>query len=152
MGMPDDYCELHAHTNFSFLDGATHPEELIARAAQLALPALAITDHAGLYAAVRAWKAAGETETDAAREAGLQPVRPIIGLEITIPRTDDAEITVIRTTYGIVEDAAATQKNLSRRAGCGRSRGIADGVADGRGVTRYGLGSGEIGRKDRSSA
>ena len=89
MGMPDDYCELHAHTNFSFLDGATHPEELIARAAQLALPALAITDHAGLYAAVRAWKAAQETETDAARDAGLHPVRPIIGLELTIPRTDD---------------------------------------------------------------
>jgi DNA polymerase III alpha subunit len=89
MGMPDDYCELHSHTNFSFLDGATHPEELIARAAQLGLPGLAITDHAGLYAAVRAWKAAHETETDAAREAGLSPVRPIIGLEITIPRTDD---------------------------------------------------------------
>jgi len=89
MGMPDDYCELHAHTNFSFLDGATHPEELIARAAQLAVPALAITDHAGLYAVVRAWKAAQETETDAARDAGLSPVRPIIGLELTIPRTDD---------------------------------------------------------------
>jgi error-prone DNA polymerase len=89
MGTPDDYCELHAHTNFSFLDGATHPEELIARAAQLGLPSLAITDHAGLYAAVRTWKAAQETETDAAREAGLSPVRPIIGLELTIPRTDD---------------------------------------------------------------
>ena len=89
MGTPDNYCELHSHTNFSFLDGATHPEELIARAAQLGLPALAITDHAGLYAAVRAWKAAQETETDAAREAGLSPVRPIIGLEVTIPRTDD---------------------------------------------------------------
>ncbi|MGH2380534.1 MAG: DNA polymerase III subunit alpha, partial [Candidatus Limnocylindria bacterium] len=89
MGTPDDYCELHSHTNFSFLDGASHPEELIARAAQLGLPALAITDHAGLYAAVRSWKAAQETETDAAREAGLSPVRPIIGLEITIPRTDD---------------------------------------------------------------
>src|SRR5687768_3795058 len=89
MGMPDDYCELHAHTNFSFLDGATHPEELIARAAQLAMPALGITDHAGLYAAVRAWKAAQETETDAARDAGLQPVRPIIGLEIAVPRGDE---------------------------------------------------------------
>ncbi|MGH2417525.1 MAG: PHP domain-containing protein, partial [Candidatus Limnocylindria bacterium] len=89
MGMPDDYCELHAHTNFSFLDGAAHPEELIARAAQLGLPSLAITDHAGLYAAVRAWKAGQETETEAAREAGLSPVRPIIGLELAIPRTDD---------------------------------------------------------------
>ncbi|MEO7296351.1 MAG: PHP domain-containing protein, partial [Candidatus Limnocylindria bacterium] len=89
MGTPDDYCELHSHTNFSFLDGASHPEELIARAAQGGLPALAITDHAGLYAAVRSWKAAQETETDAAREAGLSPVRPIIGLEITIPRSDD---------------------------------------------------------------
>src|SRR5687768_13641079 len=89
MGTTDDYCELHAHSNFSFLDGASHPEELIARAAQLGLPSLAITDHAGLYAAVRTWKAAQETETDAAREAGLSPVRPIIGLELTIPRTDD---------------------------------------------------------------
>jgi DNA polymerase III alpha subunit len=90
MGMPDEtYCELHAHSNFSFLDGASHPEELVARAAQVGMPALAITDHAGLYAAVRTWKAAQETETDAAREAGLRPVRPIIGLEIAIPRTDD---------------------------------------------------------------
>ena len=89
MGTPDDYCELHAHTNFSFLDGASHPEELIARAALLGMPALALTDHAGLYAAVRAWKAAQETETDAARASGLSPVRPIIGLEITVPRTDD---------------------------------------------------------------
>jgi len=89
MGTPDDYCELHAHSNFSFLDGASHPEELIARAAQLGMPALAITDHAGLYAAVRSWKAAQETETDAARAAGLRPVRPIIGLELAIPRTDD---------------------------------------------------------------
>ena len=89
MGTPDGYCELHAHSNFSFLDGASHPEELIARAAQIGMPALAITDHAGLYAAVRAWKATQETETDAARAAGLTPVRPIIGLELSIPRTHD---------------------------------------------------------------
>ena len=88
-GTPDAYCELHAHTNFSFLDGASHPEELIARAALLGVPSLAITDHGGLYAAVRTWKAAQETETDAARAAGLSPVRPIIGLEIAVPRTDE---------------------------------------------------------------
>jgi error-prone DNA polymerase len=95
MDGPDGYCELHAHSNFSFLDGAAHPEELIARAAQLGLPSLAITDHAGLYAAVRTWKAAQETETDAARAAGLRPVRAIIGLELAIPRSD-AELRLAR--------------------------------------------------------
>jgi DNA polymerase III alpha subunit len=87
----DQYCELHAHSNFSFLDGASHPEELIARAAQLGLPALAVTDHAGLYAAVRLWKAAAQTRTDAARDAGLSPVTAIVGVELTIPR-DEAEL------------------------------------------------------------
>ena len=83
------YCELHAHSNFSFLDGASHPEELVGRAAQLGMPALAVTDHAGLYAAVRLWKAATQTRTDAARAAGLQPVAAIIGLELAIPRGEE---------------------------------------------------------------
>jgi DNA polymerase III alpha subunit len=98
MGMPDDlaaYCELHAHSNFSFLDGASHVEDLVAQAALLDLPALAITDHAGLYAAVRLVKAAEQTQTDAARSAGLSPVRPIIGLELSIPR-DENELRLVR--------------------------------------------------------
>ncbi len=90
-----DYCELHAHSNFSFLDGGSHVEDLVARAALLELPALAITDHAGLYAAVRLGKAAEQTETDAARGAGLAQVRPIIGLELAIPR-DEAELKAAR--------------------------------------------------------
>src|SRR5205814_6873204 len=84
----DDYCELHSHSNFSFLDGASHPEDLVARAALLEMPALAITDHAGMYGAVRLWKATQQTDTPAAREAGLVPVRPIIGVEIAIPRDE----------------------------------------------------------------
>src|SRR5205814_8115583 len=87
----DDYCGLHAHSNFSFLDGASHPEDLVARPALLATPALAITDHAGLYAAVRLWKATQQTATPAARDAGLVPVRPIIGVELAVPR-DDREL------------------------------------------------------------
>ena len=83
--MPDEYCELHAHSNFSFLDGASHPEELIGRAAVLGMPSLAVTDHAGLYAAVRLWKAAAQTRTEAARDAGLSPVSAIVGLELAIP-------------------------------------------------------------------
>ena len=96
MGMPDaTYCELHAHSNFSFLDGASHPEELIARAAQLGMPALAVTDHAGLYAAVRLVKAAAQTRTDDALAAGLSPVTAIIGIELTIPR-DPGELRLAR--------------------------------------------------------
>src|SRR2546423_1793859 len=82
----DAYCELHAHSNFSFLDGASHPEDLVARAALLEMPALAITDHAGMYAAVRLWKATQQTATPAARDAGLVPASPIIGVELAIPR------------------------------------------------------------------
>src|SRR4051794_18466849 len=47
------YAELHCHTNFSFLDGASHPEELAEEAARLGLAGLAVTDHDGLYGAVR---------------------------------------------------------------------------------------------------
>ncbi|MEX0663734.1 MAG: error-prone DNA polymerase [Acidimicrobiia bacterium] len=47
------YAELHCHTNFSFLDGASHPEELVDEAARLGLAALAVTDHDGFYGIVR---------------------------------------------------------------------------------------------------
>ncbi|MGH9267512.1 MAG: PHP domain-containing protein, partial [Acidimicrobiales bacterium] len=46
------YAELHCHSNFSFLDGASHPEELAEEAARLGLSALALTDHDGFYGVV----------------------------------------------------------------------------------------------------
>ncbi|MFE0593895.1 error-prone DNA polymerase [Micromonospora echinospora] len=61
LARPDDvvpYAELHAHTNFSFLDGASHPEELAEEAARLGLTALAVTDHDGFYGVVRFAEAA----------------------------------------------------------------------------------------------
>src|SRR3989304_2049941 len=66
-----------------------------ARAPALGMPALAVTDHAGLYAAVRLSKAAAQTRTDDARAAGLAPVTAIIGLELTIPR-DEEELRLAR--------------------------------------------------------
>jgi len=68
-----EYVELHCHTNYSLLDGASHPEELLDRALELGMNALAITDHDGLYGIVRFWRAA--TERD---------IRPIIGTELTL--------------------------------------------------------------------
>ena len=47
------YAELHCHSSFSFLDGASHPEELVEEAVRLGLEALAITDHDGFYGVVR---------------------------------------------------------------------------------------------------
>ena len=75
--MPSDptppYIELHAHSGYSFLDGASHPEELILRARELGYPALALTDHDGLYGSMEF--------AHAAREAGIQP---ITGAEVTL--------------------------------------------------------------------
>jgi error-prone DNA polymerase len=67
------YAELHAHSNFSFLDGASHPEELAAGAVRLGLSALALTDHNGLYGVVRF--------AEAARAFGLATV---FGAELTM--------------------------------------------------------------------
>jgi error-prone DNA polymerase len=52
------YAELHAHSSFSFLDGASSPEELVEEAARLGLEALALTDHDGFYGVVRFAEAA----------------------------------------------------------------------------------------------
>jgi error-prone DNA polymerase len=52
------YAELHCHSNYSFLDGASHPEELAEEAARLGLEAIALTDHDGMYGVVRFKEAA----------------------------------------------------------------------------------------------
>ncbi|MGN8246283.1 error-prone DNA polymerase [Cellulomonas soli] len=71
------YAELHAHSAFSFLDGASQPEELAAEAARLGLEALAITDHDGLYGVVRF--------SEAARAVHLPTV---FGAELHLPAPD----------------------------------------------------------------
>jgi error-prone DNA polymerase len=67
------YAELHCHSNYSFLDGASHPEELATEAARLGLEALALTDHDGFYGVVRF--------AEAARAVGLPTV---FGAEISL--------------------------------------------------------------------
>jgi len=77
-----DYVELHCHSAYSFLDGASRPEELVRRALELGYPALALTDHDGLYGSMEfaQW----------ARQEGIQP---ITGAEITLesPFADERE-------------------------------------------------------------
>jgi len=70
------YAELHAHSAFSFLDGASHPEELAAEGKRLGLKALAITDHDGLYGVVRFSEAAKAVELPTAFGAELHLPAP----------------------------------------------------------------------------
>jgi len=67
------YVELHAHSSYSFLDGASLPEELAARAAELGYDALALTDHDGVYGSL-----------EFAHMAKHLGVRPITGAELTL--------------------------------------------------------------------
>ncbi len=67
------YAELHCRSNFTFLEGASHPEELVERAIALGLEALALTDRDGVYGAVRFAKYAKPTKVGA-----------IVGCELTL--------------------------------------------------------------------
>ncbi len=59
------YAELGVTTNFTFLTGASHPEELVTRAAELGLKAIAITDRNSLAGVVRGWSALKELRREA---------------------------------------------------------------------------------------
>ena len=76
------YAELHCRSNFTFLDGASHPEELIERAREAGIATIALTDRDGLYGAVRF--------SSAAKRAGIQA---IVGSELTF--ADGAHIVLL---------------------------------------------------------
>jgi error-prone DNA polymerase len=75
------YAELHAHSAFSFLDGASTPEELVEEAARLGLRAVALTDHDGLYGVVRF--------AEAARELNMPTV---FGAELSLSNTSRTDV------------------------------------------------------------
>ncbi|MBM3747888.1 MAG: PHP domain-containing protein, partial [Acidobacteria bacterium] len=88
------YAELHAGSAFSFLRGASLPEELAARAAELGIPAVALLDRDGVYGAPRFHQAA--------KKAGI---RAHIGAEVT---ATDGRV------YPLVAESRAGYQNLCR--------------------------------------
>jgi error-prone DNA polymerase len=92
--MEGRYAELHAHSAFSFLDGANLPEDLAAEAARLGLEALALTDHDGLPGVVRL--------AEAARALGLPTV---IGAELGIGSTGRTAAAAGGGTHGLAGPA-----------------------------------------------
>jgi len=82
------YAELHAHSAYSFLDGASNPQELVVEAARLGLRAIALTDHNGLYGVVRFAEAAAELSA-----SGVE-IGTVFGAELSlgrVARTDDPD-------------------------------------------------------------
>ncbi|HEV2344608.1 MAG TPA: error-prone DNA polymerase [Actinocrinis sp.] len=118
------YAELHAHSGFSFLDGASDPEDLVAEAARLGLEALALTDHDGLYGVVRL--------AQAAKGSG---VRTVFGAELSLA-ADTVERTGIEDPLGahllLLARDVDGYRSLSKAigdahlAGAGKGRAVYD--------------------------
>jgi len=134
------YAELHCKTNFSFLEGASHADDLVARAMACGYSAIAVTDSNSLSGVVRAHSAAREIH-----ETHRDKLKLIIGAEITL---EDALPVVLwapnRTAYGklsrlITVGRRRAEKgqcilywqDLVEHAGCGTEGGLLAGV-DGR--------------------
>ncbi len=93
MGAP--YVELHAHSAFSFLDGASTPTELAAAAAELGYPAFALTDHDGVWGSM-----------EFAHACSALGVRSIAGAELTVEvGENDAAPSALAHVTLLVEDA-----------------------------------------------
>jgi len=104
------YVELHAHSSYSFLDGASLPEELAVRAAELGYDALALTDHDGVYGSL-----------EFAYAAHAVGVRPITGAEVTL--AGGAHLSLLCETHAgyanlcrILTDAHAGTRLAGREA------------------------------------
>mgnify|MGYP000621304788 FL=1 len=98
-GRTHRYAELHAHSAYSFLDGANEPEDLVAAAAELGLEALALTDHDGLPGIVK--------HAEAGRAHGLPTVH---GAELTL--ADGARLPVLaRDPHGYRRLSAAISRH-----------------------------------------
>src|SRR5262245_16920911 len=111
------YAELHCLTNFSFLRGASHPEELVERAVALGYAALAVTDECSVAGAVRAHIPA--------KELGL---KLIVGTEISL--VDGPKIVLLatsRTGYGNLSELITKGRRSAKKGSYRLTRSDLDG-------------------------
>jgi error-prone DNA polymerase len=131
--MSAPYVELHCHSAYSFLDGASLPEELALRAAELGHEALALTDHDGLYGSLEF--------AHAAKAFGL---RPITGAEVTL--ADGSHLTLlVETSRGYANlcrllTAAHAHRRLEPRLDLSELEQRNEGLVALSGCARSGLG------------
>ena len=112
------YVELAVASNFSFLRGASHPEELVERAAALGYKALALTDECSFAGAVRAHQAA--------KEHGL---KLILGTEVVLEKTKLVLLATDRKAYGAISSLITLGRRRSKKGKYSLSRGDVEGLA-----------------------
>lgn len=101
-GRPEeDWAELHAHSAFSFLQGASRPEDLVAEAARLGIGVLAVTDRDGLHAARRLHAAAREHGIGTVHGAELTLGDPVLGTPVVLARSVEG----FRLLSSVITDA-----------------------------------------------
>src|SRR5215467_11837611 len=114
---PDTFVHLHNHTEFSLLDGASRIQAMVARAAELEMPALALTDHGVMYGAIQFYKAC--------RAAGITP---ILGFEAYVAprRRTDRDARADRDPYHLTLLAADAEGygNLMALCTIGQKEGL----------------------------
>ncbi|TAM68925.1 MAG: error-prone DNA polymerase [Microbacteriaceae bacterium] len=135
------YAELHAHSNFSFLDGASDPEKLFEEATRLRLHALALTDHDGLYGVVHLAEAAeayggaatADSSTSGSNTDGSHTVKTVFGAELSLslgkPQNGEADP---EGSHLLV--LARGEEGYHRLAGAITDAQLADGAEKGRPV------------------
>jgi error-prone DNA polymerase len=106
---PEPYCELHAASSFSFLRGSSQPEDLIERAAECGLPAIALLDRGGVYGAPRFFKAA--------KAAGI---RALVGAEVVLETEQAARSAAEQAARSAAEQAARSAAEHAARSAAER--------------------------------
>jgi DNA polymerase III subunit alpha len=114
---PESFVHLHNHTEFSLLDGASRIRGMVARAAELEMPALALTDHGVMYGAISFYK-----------ECKLAGIKPILGCELYVaPRSRlSKEGRADRDPYHLTVLArnAEGYRNLMKLCSAGQMEGL----------------------------
>src|SRR5688572_30228233 len=118
MAFLPDYAELHCLSNFSFLRGASHPEELVERAAALGYKALALTDECSFAGAVRAHLAA--------KECGLKLIH---GTEIKVDGTRMVLLAGDRRSYGAISALITAGRRRGKKGAYALSRSDVEALA-----------------------
>ena len=114
-----DFVHLHVHSEFSLLDGLSRVKDLVSRAAELNMPALALTDHGTMHAAIEFY-----------REAKKRNIKPIIGIESYLtavgrgmtdrqPKVDDKRFHLL-----LLAENDTGYKNLLRIASASQLKGF----------------------------